>query len=245
LPRPTTSRPPVTRGRPPASGSASRTRCTGRGCGSPAHRGGAAGRSRARGGRRGIHGGPPRSRPGSAKWGDDLGLEDGPVVVEPVAVPEHPSRSLGPAIAGAGSGRHVDGRPVGLVVGGDDPQRLVERVWHSGPRSNRQRGPATGVLQACAIAAIRSRLYQAGVKPWTLAPWARTRSVSASSLDALNATMQRTGCTSAHRTSRVCSPSGLIECPFLGHLSAGPTATCPSVERILDPDLCPLIRSAR
>ena len=86
----------------------------------------------------------------------------------------------------------------------------------AGPERVRYRGMA--MLEASMIAAIRSRLYQTGVKPWTLAPWARTQSVSASSLDARSATLQRTGCTSAHRTSRVCSIWGVIGCPVSGHL---------------------------
>ena len=59
---------------------------------------------------------------------DDLGLEDRAVLVEPIAVPAQPARRLGPAAAGAGARLDLDGGRVGLLVGGDDPQRLVERV---------------------------------------------------------------------------------------------------------------------
>ena len=79
-----------------------------------------------------------------------------------------------------------------------------------------------GMIEASAIAAIlviRSRLYQTGVKPWTLAPWARTLSVSASLLDARNATF------ALHRVD-VCAQhlagsrhhGGHFSAPFLGHV---------------------------
>ena len=53
-------------------GSASRRRCTGRGCGSPARRGGAGGRCRGRGCRPGSRAGRPRSKPGSARSGGTI-----------------------------------------------------------------------------------------------------------------------------------------------------------------------------
>jgi hypothetical protein len=80
----------------------------------------------------------------------------------------------------------------------------------------------TELVQASAIAAMRAGLYQAGVKPWAIAPWAHMRAVTDWLVDPRNATLQRTGCTSAHRTSRVGSTSGVIDGPFLGHLTAFP-----------------------
>jgi hypothetical protein len=71
------------------------------------------------------------------------------------------------------------------------------------------------LVQASAIAAMRAGLYQAGVKPWAIAPWAHTRSVTDSVLDPRNTTLQRTGCTSAHITSRVCGTSRVIDARLL------------------------------
>ena len=61
----------------------------------------------------------------------DARFGDRPVGFEPVAVIEQPARRLGRAEADAGARRDRDGRRLfRLLVGGDDPQRLVAGVEH-------------------------------------------------------------------------------------------------------------------
>src|SRR4051794_14500437 len=59
---------------------------------------------------------------------DGLRLEDRAVLVEPIAVPAQSARRLGPAAAAARSRRYLHVRRVGRLIGGDQAQRLVERV---------------------------------------------------------------------------------------------------------------------
>ena len=55
-----------------------------------------------------------------------------------------------------------------------------------------------GQVTAAVMVSIRSGLYQAGVKPWTLWPWAQARATRLSRLGERHDTSQRTGSTSAH-----------------------------------------------
>ena len=65
-------------------------------------------------------------------------------------------------------------------------------------RSARRRQP---VVTARPIAATRSRVYHAGVKPCSLAPWAHARATTSSAVDELHDTPQWIGCASAHRNT--------------------------------------------
>jgi hypothetical protein len=46
----------------------------------------------------------------------DLGVEDRPLLVDLVAVPQHASRRLGPGEPGARARRHLDGRTIRRLV---------------------------------------------------------------------------------------------------------------------------------
>ena len=142
-----------------------------------------------------------------------------------VAILDEPTAALGVVQTGQVLqliGR-LRGRGLAVVVISHNREEIGElRPPHdpSGRRRRRDHGRhGIGLTAASAIRAIRSPLYQTGVKPWTLAPCARTRSVSASLLDARNATLHCTGWTSAHRTSQIRGTLGVIfSAPFLGHV---------------------------
>ena len=129
LPTPMTSA--LSRARPRASGSGSRTRCRGRSCGSPARsawRSSSSSRSRLPARR--SRAGRPRSRAWFCEVGGTiLASRIVPSSSSRVAVPEHAraaprsSRSRSPA-----RGATSTAGAVGRLVGVDQPQRLVERV---------------------------------------------------------------------------------------------------------------------
>ena len=75
---------------------------------------------------------------------DDPRVEDRALGVDRVAVPEQPARRLGPAVAGRRARRDVDRRRVRRLVGGDQPQRLVDARRGSRRRARRCCGTGCG-----------------------------------------------------------------------------------------------------
>ena len=107
----------LTHARPSARGSGSSTRCTGRGCGSPARSAASAASS----GRSTMRSTTARRSSSIARWFCEVGgtmrrVEDRAVLVDLVAVVEHAAGRLGRAVPDRPARLHVDRRRVGRLV---------------------------------------------------------------------------------------------------------------------------------